>query len=583
MTPVAFHPHRSGSRRDARALVRAPRLRAGVVVTALFAGMAALTPAVTGAVARPSSVASADVDRELRGLTTGSAQVIIQLRGDSVAGERAVAEAGGTVRRHLPLINGLAATVPAQGIATLATAQGVRAVSLDRPVNVQGGGDSASPNSVYDKVMRADDTWAAGATGAGVTVALIDTGIANVADLAGRVLPVTDDITGAVTACENLSGEAGCGDSYGHGTFVAGIIAGDGTASNGKYTGVAPGANLVSVKVAGRDGSADVSTVIAAIQWTVSFKDRYGIKVLNLSLGTDSTQTYRTDPLNFAVEKAWASGIAVVVAASNRGPAAGTISKPGDDPWVITVGAIDDQGTPGLGDDAVPSFSSHGPTAADGLAKPDVVAPGAHMISLRAPGSAIDTEFPNYIGTAYRRGSGTSMATGAVSGAVALMLQANPAMAPDRVKYALMSTARPDASTDRMAVGAGLVDVYNASYSAPAGTANQGLDRSTGLGSLDASRGSIRVRTTGVLPSPVMGLLTAQLQQWRPQTWTTTPWTGSSWYGSSWYGSSWYGSSWYGSSWYGSSWYGSSWYGQFEGSSWYGSSWYGSSWYGAWE
>jgi hypothetical protein len=160
------------------------------------------------------------------------------------------------------------------------------------------------------------------------------------------------------------------------------------------------------------------------------------------------------------------------------------------------------------------------------------------------------------------------------------MLQADPAMAPDRVKYALMSTARADASDDRMAVGAGLVDAHSAAFDAPAGTANQGLARSSGLGGLDASRGSVRVRVMGL---PVPGLLTAQLQLWRPLTFTTLPWTGSSWYGSSWYGSSWYGSSWYGSSWYGSSWYGSSWYGQFEGSSWYGSSWYGSSWYGAWE
>jgi len=543
--------------------------------------MAALTPAVLASRHWWATTPTAQVDRDLAALTTGSARVIVQTTGDSVAGERAVALAGGTLRPDLPLIDGVAATVPASGIAVLASAPGVRAITLDRQVDTQGSGSSTSPKSVYNKVLRADDAGAAGLTGAGVTVALIDTGIADVADLAGRVMPVTDDITGAVTACENLSGEAGCGDSYGHGTFIAGIIAGDGTASGGDYQGIAPGAKLVSVKVAGRDGSADVSTVIAAIQWTVSFKDRYGIKVLNLSLGTDGTQSYRIDPLNYAVERAWASGIAVVVAASNRGPAAGTISKPGDDPWVITVGAVDDKGTPGLGDDGLPDFSSRGPTAADGLAKPDVVAPGAHVVSLRAPGSAIDTQFPNYIGTAYRKGSGTSMATGAVSGAIALMLQANPGMAPDRVKFALTSTARGDASSDPMAVGAGLVDAYSASFGAPAGTANQGLDHSTGLGMLDGSRGSARVRVQGLVP--VNGSLTAQLRLWNLFQVVGGPWTGSSWYGSSWYGSSWYGSSWYGSSWYGSSWYGSSWYGQPEGSSWYGSSWYGSSWYGAWE
>jgi len=161
------------------------------------------------------------------------------------------------------------------------------------------------------------------------------------------------------------------------------------------------------------------------------------------------------------------------------------------------------------------------------------------------------------------------------------MLQANPAMTPDRVKYALTSTARGDASDDRMAVGAGLIDAYSAAFAAPAGVANQGLDRSTGLGNLDASRGSAKVKAVG--NGPVSGPLTSQGNKWTAAQLLFGPWTGSSWYGSSWYGSSWYGSSWYGSSWYGSSWYGSSWYGQFEGSSWYGSSWYGSSWYGAWE
>lgn len=562
--------------------LRQPRVTFAAVAVLLGLMVAGLAPAMAPARPAPHAV-TADVDRDLQALTSGDVNVILQAVGDGVAAERAVAEVGGTVRLHLPLVNGVAATVAAQDIDKLARSGGLRAITLDRQVTVQGGGSSSSPNSVYNEGVRADDAWAAGLTGAGVTVAVLDTGIANVADLAGRILPVRNDLTGAVTACQNLSGESGCGDSFGHGTFIAGLIAGSGASSGGEYKGVAPAANLVSIKVAGRTGATDVSTVIAGIQWAVSFKDRYGIKVLNLSLGTDGTQTYRTDPLNYAVERAWDSGIAVVVAASNRGPAAGTIAKPGDDPFVITVGAIDDRGTPGLGDDVVPNFSSRGPTAADGLAKPDVVAPGAHVVSLRAPGSAIDNQFPSSVGNGYRKGSGTSMATGVVSGAVALMLQADPSMTPDRVKYALTATARPVASTDRMAVGAGLIDVFSASFGAPAGVANQGLDRSNGLGSLDLSRGSVRVQTTTLLPTLITGLLTAQLLLWDPITFTLVPWTGSSWYGSSWYGSSWYGSSWYGSSWYGSSWYGSSWYGQMEGSSWYGSSWYGSSWYGAWE
>jgi serine protease AprX len=549
----------------------------GMVVAAVFGSLPSSARPVPTA-----REAMAIVDPALAEVTGGTVDVIVQ-GADSAGTERAVSLAGGTVTRFLPVVDGLAATLPADAVARLSETEGVLAISLDRPVQVQGGGASTAADSEYRQSVRADHMTATGTTGRGVTVALIDTGIAAVGDLRGRVRTITDDITGATSPCVNLSGERGCGDSYGHGTFIAGIIAGSGGASNGKHAGVAPGANLVSIKVAGRDGSSDVSNVIAGIQWAVSFKDRYGIKVLNLSLGTDSSQSYRTDPLNYAVEKAWASGITVVVAASNRGPAPRTISKPGDDPWVITVGAVDDRGTPGLGDDSLPNFSSRGPTAADGLAKPDLVAPGAHVVSLRAPGSAIDTQFPNYVGTAYRRGSGTSMATGVVSGAVALMLEANPGMAPDRVKHALTSTARPVASDDRMAVGAGMLDANAATFAAPPGVANQGLARSNGMGSLALSRGTVRVRLDNLVGTILYGSLTAQALVWNPIVFTTTSWTGSSWYGSSWYGSSWYGSSWYGSSWYGSSWYGSSWYGQPEGSSWYGSSWYGSSWYGGWE
>jgi serine protease AprX len=338
--------------------------------------------------------------------------------------------------------------------------------------------------------------------------------------------------------------------------------------------------------VAGRDGSADVTRVLAAIQWVVSFKDRYGIKVLNLSLGTDSTQSYRIDPLNYAVEKAWDSGITVVVAASNRGPDAQTISKPGDDPLVMTVGSVDDMGTPGLGDDEVPDFSSHGPTAADGIAKPDLVAPGAHIVSLRSPGSDIDTQFPTYVDGAYRKGSGTSMSTGVVSGVVALLAQSNPTWSPDRIKFALTSTARHAASSDPMAVGSGVADVYDARY-APAGLANQGVPRSNGMGSLDLSRGSVFTTLNDPASTLVSGTLTAQLLLWNPLVYTLGLWSPITWYVTDFSGSRWYGSRWYGSRWYGeldgSRWYGSRWYGQPSGSRWYGSRWYGSAWYGAWE
>jgi len=499
--------------------------------------------------------------------------------------ERTVARLGGRVTDALPIVAGFAASLPGWAVAKLARSPGVLAVTPDRRVHVQGTASGSQVRSVYPKVVRADKAWQQGVTGSGVTVAVVDTGVASVPDLAGRLVPVTEGL-GQPKPCKNLSGELNCNDAYGHGTFIAGLIAGNGASSGGKWKGVAPGARILSVKIAGADGAADVSNVLAAIQWVVSFKDRYGIRVLNLSLGTDSTQSYLTDPLNYAVERAWAAGIMVVVAASNRGPDPQTISKPADDPWVITAGATDDRGTASLSDDLLPDFSGRGPTAADGLAKPDLVAPGAHMISLRAPGSTIDTQFPWYVDGSYRRGSGTSMATGVVSGAAALMVQANPSITPDRAKFALLATARRAASDDPLAVGSGVVDAYAAALQTPSGVVNLGLGRSNGQGSLGVSRGSVQTVADDPLGSvlgPVLGsVLTVQLLLWNPLGYTGGGWRESDWYLSTWNVFRFYRVNWYGSDWPGYRWHGSSWYGQGQDES-YGSGLPGSAWYGAWE
>ena len=536
--------------------------------------------------ASPSSVerfsSAIDIDPDVLSATTGLLRVIVQARpGQLAQAEREIASLGGAMSKPLAIVNGFAATVPADRVGDLSALRSVAVVSLDREVKMAGSSDSNPQKSVYRKVVRAEELEKAGYTGKGVTVALIDTGVADLPDFSGRVLPVYDDMTGTWSPCANFTGE-GCGDSYGHGTFMAGIIAGNGALSGGMYKGVAPEANLLSVKIAGRDGATDVSTVLAAIEWVVSFKDRYNVKVLNLSLGTTGKQTYRTDPMNYAVQEAWEQGIAVVVAASNLGPAAGSISKPADDPWVITVGATDDRGTPGLGDDTLPDFSAHGPTAADGVAKPDLVAPGAHVVSLRAPGSAIESVPSAMADAHYRRGSGTSMSTAAVSGAIALMLQAKPTMTPDRAKYALMATARDAASTDPMAVGKGVVDAYAAAFSAPAGVANLGLGRSSGMGMLDASRGEVYVTADDPLLTLVNGGLTLQLLLWDPITYTGIEWTGGKWYGGKWYGGKWYGGKWYGGKWYGGKWYGGKWYGEEQPDSSYGTPLPGGAWLGAW-
>jgi serine protease AprX len=531
----------------------------------------------------------------------GLPMVVLAVPGRERVARAQVAAAGGRLTRDLALVHGFAAVVPTRALTTLRASAAIRSLTPDTAVRVASLSDGATaageaepgsePTSVYPQALGADRVWQAGDKGQGVTVAVVDTGVSPSADLSGRLVSVSDGPFSPSAPCKNLSGEPSCQDTYGHGTFVGGVIAGDGSASGGTYSGVAPRANLLSVKVAGADGATDVSNVLAAIQWVVSYRSKYSIRVLNLSLSTDSTQTYRTDPFNYAVERAWDAGIVVVVSASNRGPLAATISKPGDDPLVITVGSTDDRGTPGIDDDELPDFSSRGPTIPDGLAKPDVVAPGSHIMSLRSPGSTIDQDFPATTTGAYHRGSGTSFSAAATSGVVALMLSRNPGLRPDQVKFALTHTARPlPAGTDPNVVGAGMVDAAAAALAPPSGVANQGIVRSNGTGLLQASRGHVSVQTTTVPTTVVNGGLTAQLLVWDPTGyllgwtqlgWLVSPWALTPLLPVRWSDDDWPGRNWGGRNWGGGDWQGSMWEGVPINRS-YGETTDGALWFGAW-
>ena len=496
--------------------------------------------------------------------------------------EQAVRRLGGTVGHELWIVNGFAARLPKSAVSALESVPGVVNVTPNRTVQVHGqyGAKSGVASAVYTDVTKASKAWSVGATGQGINVALIDTGVNTEGDLAGKVLHA-----------EDFTPEQDYQDNYGHGTFVAGLIAGSGANSAGAVMGEAPDAKIVSVKIAGRDGSTDVTRLLAALEWVVTNKDAYGIRVLNLSIGTDSNQSYRIDPLNFAVERVWNSGIVVVVAAGNHGTAPGSVSKPGDDPFVITVGSSDDHTTDSQKDDTLAPFSGVGPTATDGVAKPDVLAPGKSVVSTRSPGSTIDISNPlSEIGSTYFKGSGTSFSAAIVSGEAALILSRNWSLNPNQVKRRITSYADLLPGVPASAQGVGVINASDAVAAKITSEANQGIAPAVGGGSLQATRGS------GALWNPDGSIMTDDQanaavgfdptqyfgSQWAGSQWNGSQWNGSQWAGSQWNGSQWNGSQWAGSQWNGSQWAGSQWAGsQWAGSQWAGSQWAGSQWAGS--
>jgi serine protease AprX len=412
-------------------------------------------------------------------------EVIIQLRrgaGPS-AGDALVSSAGGTAIRHLPIINGLGARMTAAQAERMSTDPAVQALSLNAPIKGQGnvhrlrhrhnatggrahhrhgaggrhnraapttagGIDTSKLSTSYPLSIRADKAWASGYTGKGVGVAVVDTGIAG--KLADFQVSRSDSTSRVIASAVVNPGATKAGDSFGHGTHIAGLIAGNGTNRaaadplSGKYVGVAPDANLIDVKVADENGEATVLDVIDGLQFAVDHKSDYNIRVVNLSLKSTSAESYRTDPLDAAAEATWNSGIVVVAAAGNMGADSDSVSfAPANDPYVITVGAVDDQGNKGSGNDLMSSWSSRG-ASQDGYVKPDVLAPGAHLVSTIPPGSAYTQLCPSCVTDgAYFKVGGTSMAAALVSGEVADALQANPSWSPNQVKAQVVNRSRP--------------------------------------------------------------------------------------------------------------------------------------------
>ncbi len=543
---------------------------------AAHAATAPSRPAVTRAV-RTAPAHLAHLDPGLRTAGGASQPVVISVvPGMGSQARRAVTRSGGTPGAALPLVDGFAATVPADRLVALAAAASIRAVTADRPGQYASAAfDSGSTASNFVRTTQATAAWATGGYGRGVGVAVVDTGVSPVPDLAGRVVHGPD-----------LSGEGSVVDTFGHGTVMAGLIAGDGTASaqrrGGAFLGVAPQSTVVAVKVAGRNGAADVSSMLEALHWVAAYRSQFNIRVLSLSWGVASTQDPSVDPIDYAVERLWREGIVVVVAAGNDGPGARTILKPGDDPAVLTVGAYDDRQDIDPTNDTVPHWAARGPTV-QGVAKPDLVAPGRDIVGARSNGSAIEAGYPTALrGTGYIRGSGSSQATAITAGSAALLIGARRTLTPDQVKGLLVRSAAPIARTPRSAQGAGRLRLA-AALTSPAGPPVSQPLVATGLGSLERSRGPQHVTALcGGVATVIRGEVDVRCETWKPARWTGSAWTGSAWTGSAWTGSAWTGSAWTGSAWTGSAWTGSAWTGSaWTGSAWTGSAWTGSAWTGS--
>jgi serine protease AprX len=465
---------------------------------------------------------------------------------------KSVKKQGGVVKDALAIVGAVSARLKGVGVLKLTRDGDVDYVVKDSKLRAQFDPtlDSAKAASPGILEVGAPQAWSQlGVTGRGVGVAVVDSGVYPHPDLAGRIVAAID-FTSVAPTVSNIP----LNDLGGHGTHVAGLIAGNGTRSAGLYTGVAPNANIIDVRVIDSTGSSNVSIILRGLQWVLANRATYNIKVVNMSLGATPTGSYKSDLMATAAEILNFAGVNVVVSAGNTGPLAGTITTPATDPFVITVGALDDNGTALLGDDLMATFSSRGKTVFDRLSKPDVVAPGRKMVSLRSPGSELDALFPDrqvtVLGSTsaeYYRLSGTSMAAPVVAGTIALMYEKNPTLTPAQVKKRLKSTVTQLAFGTTLDHGAGLVNAYRA------------------VASVDLSKEYSADRVSDAFAKDMRKFIQGQHFVWRDLAYNGgvdsggTTWEGVTWENVRWDSVTWENVTWEGFTWEGITWEGVTW------------------------
>jgi serine protease AprX len=484
-------------------------------------------------------------------VSANGAYIVQSAAGHVAQAKHDVIALGGTVGIDLPIINGFGASLSPAAANALAGSSDVREVSPDAATTTQSSSydpntDVGSPAGLSSDVGY-NQYWSGYLSGQGVGVALIDSGVAPVPALAasGKVIYGPDFTpTGYFPQVRAL-------DTYGHGTFMAGLIAGRQpgatapyNANSGYYLGVAPDAHIVSVKVADASGATVQSAVIAGIQWVVQHRNDSGlnIKVLNLSLGVRDGLPYTRDPLDVAAEAAWRSGITVVAAAGNDGKVG--MTAPANDPYVIAVAALDAGPTQSSWDDAAASFSDTG----DATRNPDFATLGTHVAGLRVPGSAIDQQFgngPGSISSSLMRGSGTSEAAAITSGAAALIIGQRPGITPDQVKATLLVHTTWWGNVGQIGNGE-----LNMGWVYHAATENRPQYWQSAAATMPATPGSVLAAPASMTPSGAT---------WTGATWTGGTWTGATWTGATWTGATWTGATWTGATWTGATWTGATW------------------------
>ena len=510
----------------------------GRLVTSLFIFALLLGTAWTGR----APVARVDVDPAL---DAGEVALIQVAAGTAWTVAADLTAAGATEVDTFDSVNIVSARLSEKALAAVATDRSVLRATTDARVSAVGGvrndgkdldsfGNGSKKDSIGIDAIDAPSAWTR-STGAGVVVALMDSGIAAHPDL-----PASKVLARADFSYDNSLGL----DPAGHGTHLAGIIAANGTT----FRGVAPAARLVDIRVLDRNGDGTLHSVVAGFEWLLDNRSALSIRVLNLSLGMTQRSSYHDDLLAALAEAAWFSGIAVVAAAGNEGPVPGMIATPGADPFIITAGSFDDQGTPSAQDDRESAFSSRGQTV-DGYAKPDVLAPGRRVVSLRASGSrlelngiaaSVDTGASNSSGQSYAnrsnanlyiRMSGTSVSSAMVSGVAALILSVHTNYTPTKTKGALVASGRSLTGSVSRAV--------------TATTALTATPRAVNSLLLPSRLLMTTLENSGV----VEGGTNWEGVTWEGVTWEAVTWEGVSWESITWESVSWEGVMWETVSW----------------------------------